>query len=157
MKTGALRACAASSGSILVGGPSESTRALFGFGMQLGLAFQAIDDWLGIWGDPTRTGKPRASDIRQRKASLPIVMAMGHPGTVGQAIRDWMTSTGPIDTDRVERVVDCLEDAEIEAKTIAFAKLQLDGALAGLDRTRLDPAARDELRLLARFVVEREL
>ena len=41
-----------------------------------GLAFQLQDDILGIWGDPTMTGKPAAADLYRRKVSLPIIYAL---------------------------------------------------------------------------------
>ena len=75
-KTGALLGCAASIGAVLAGAPPATVRALRDFGRHLGVAFQAIDDLLGIWGDPARTGKPAGNDIRQRKKSMPIVAAL---------------------------------------------------------------------------------
>ena len=40
------------------------------------MAFQAVDDLLGIWGEPDRTGKPVGSDLLLHKKSLPIVAAL---------------------------------------------------------------------------------
>jgi geranylgeranyl diphosphate synthase type I len=75
-KTGALLGCAASLGAILAAAPPATVRALRDFGRHLGVAFQATDDLLGIWGDPATTGKPTGNDIRQRKKSMPIVAAL---------------------------------------------------------------------------------
>jgi geranylgeranyl diphosphate synthase type I len=75
-KTGALLGCAASIGAILAGAPPATVRALRDFGRHLGVSFQAVDDLLGIWGDPATTGKPAGNDIRQRKKSMPIVAAL---------------------------------------------------------------------------------
>jgi geranylgeranyl diphosphate synthase type I len=75
-KTGALLGCAASMGAILASAPPATVRALRDFGRHLGVAFQATDDLLGIWGDPATTGKPAGNDIRQRKKSMPIVAAL---------------------------------------------------------------------------------
>jgi geranylgeranyl diphosphate synthase, type I len=75
-KTGALLGCAASIGAILAAAPAATVRALRDFGRHLGVAFQATDDLLGIWGDPATTGKPIGNDIRQRKKSMPIVAAL---------------------------------------------------------------------------------
>src|SRR5947207_538288 len=75
-KTGALLAGAAGIGAILAEGPERSIRSLERFGMHLGLAFQAVDDLLGIWGDPAATGKPAAGDLRERKKSLPVAAAL---------------------------------------------------------------------------------
>ncbi|HEX4722055.1 MAG TPA: family 2 encapsulin nanocompartment cargo protein polyprenyl transferase [Pseudonocardiaceae bacterium] len=46
------------------------------FGDRMGLAFQLADDLLGIWGDPSVTGKPVFSDLVSRKKSLPVVAAI---------------------------------------------------------------------------------
>ena len=39
---------------------------------------QLQDDLLGIWGDPALTGKSAASDLEQRKKSLPVVFGLEH-------------------------------------------------------------------------------
>ena len=75
-KTGALLGCAASIGATLADAPPATVHALRDFGRHLGVAFQAVDDLLGIWGDPQTTGKPAGNDIRQRKKSMPIVAAL---------------------------------------------------------------------------------
>src|SRR5436309_13601405 len=46
------------------------------FGRAFGMAFQARDDYLGIWGRSEQTGKPVGADIQQGKRSLPIVHAL---------------------------------------------------------------------------------
>src|SRR5690606_30840131 len=75
-KTGALLACACSIGAMLGEGPARLVTALTGFGSELGLAFQLVDDLLGVWGSPGTTGKPVLSDLRARKKSLPVVYAL---------------------------------------------------------------------------------
>ncbi|WP_405008856.1 polyprenyl synthetase family protein [Kitasatospora purpeofusca] len=40
------------------------------------MAFQLVDDLLGIWGDPAVTGKPVFNDLRRRKLSVPVVAAL---------------------------------------------------------------------------------
>ena len=51
----------------------------------MGIAFQLVDDILGITGDPSRTGKSSSSDIRANKRSAPIVAALS--GSNGAAKR----------------------------------------------------------------------
>jgi geranylgeranyl diphosphate synthase type I len=50
----------------------------YAYGWNLGLAYQLQDDLLGIWGDPALTGKSAASDLEQRKKSLPVVYGLEH-------------------------------------------------------------------------------
>lgn len=75
-KTGALLGGACALGALSGGGDAEQVDCLRGFGHRLGLAFQLVDDLLGIWGDPAVTGKPVYSDLRNRKKSLPVVAAL---------------------------------------------------------------------------------
>ena len=53
----------------------EACEKLFDFGMQIGIAFQLVDDLLDIRGDE-RMGKPRGSDIYEGKMTLPIIHAL---------------------------------------------------------------------------------
>ncbi|WP_330234989.1 polyprenyl synthetase family protein [Streptomyces sp. NBC_00566] len=85
-KTGALLACASSIGAVLGGADDITADALERYGYHLGLAFQAVDDLLGIWGDPEATGKQTWSDLRQRKKSLPVVAALAAGGTASERL-----------------------------------------------------------------------
>jgi geranylgeranyl diphosphate synthase type I len=156
-KTGALLACSASIGAILVGGDAAAVGALREFGAALGLAFQAVDDWLGIWGRTERTGKPVASDLRQRKASLPVVFALGAEGAAARELRARLAEGPPADEAALAEAVGLLEACGAEARTRAEAQRQIEAARAALASAPIARAARAELLELASFVVEREL
>jgi len=156
MKTGALLGCAASLGALLAEGPARSVTALREFGGSLGLAFQAIDDWLGIWGDPRRVGKPAASDLRQRKASLPIVIGAAADCAAGAELRALLAAREPLSESDVACGVACLGATDAEPLTLALAQRELGRALESLERAQLEPVARGALLELAHFVVARE-
>ena len=99
-KTGSLLAAAASIGAILAGADETKVAALKTFGAQFGLAFQLVDDVLGIWGDPAVTGKSVHSDLQSRKKSLPVTYAWTHAAH-GPRIRDWFTTDGAPDSDDI--------------------------------------------------------
>ncbi|WP_331751439.1 polyprenyl synthetase family protein (plasmid) [Streptomyces globisporus] len=87
-KTGALLGCSASIGAVLGGTDDRVRQALWEYGYHRGLSFQAVDDLLGIWGDPLVTGKQRWGDLRQRKKSLPVVAAAAsEESTAGKRLR----------------------------------------------------------------------
>ncbi|WP_282701900.1 family 2 encapsulin nanocompartment cargo protein polyprenyl transferase [Streptomyces sp. CC219B] len=75
-KTGALLGCACALGALYAGAAEEGVAAMDAFGREAGLAFQLIDDVIGIWGDPRHTGKPAGADLAARKKSLPVVAAL---------------------------------------------------------------------------------
>jgi len=49
--------------------------AAWEFGLNMGVAFQIHDDYLGVWGDEAMVGKT-ANDIQEKKRSLPVVLAL---------------------------------------------------------------------------------
>ncbi len=85
-KTGALLGTACELGALFGSGTSEQAQHLRTFGENLGLAFQHVDDLLGIWGNPTVTGKPAYSDLHGHKKSLPIVAALQSQTPAGREL-----------------------------------------------------------------------
>ena len=75
-KSAALLAACAEMGSLIGAGNPELARHYADFGLNLGIAFQIRDDILGIWGDPSVTGKSAATDILSRKKSLPVLYGL---------------------------------------------------------------------------------
>lgn len=157
-KTGALLGCAASLGAVLAGAEPETIRHLDAFGRSLGLAFQAADDWLGVWGDPARTGKPVANDLRQRKAALPLVLALASDTAAGRELERLFAAPGE---DRDEEVVivralELMEESGAPAATRAEAHRRLEDARTHLDAAGAEPNAHAEMLELAEFVVTRD-
>ncbi len=74
-KTASLLSAALAVGARLGGAAPAQVAAYGEFGRELGLAFQVVDDILGIWGDPAVTGKSAATDILTRKKTLPVLYA----------------------------------------------------------------------------------
>jgi geranylgeranyl diphosphate synthase type I len=162
-KTGALLGCAASIGAILAATPGDTVTALRDYGRNLGLAFQAVDDLLGIWGDPERTGKPRGSDLRQHKKSMPVVFALATSEPEAEELRSLIVGPDdvsdlrpPLSADEVARATHLVEACGAREWTTMSAKTYLDAALGALERVPLSAGAHRDLADLAVFVVERE-
>ncbi|WP_179816470.1 polyprenyl synthetase family protein [Allostreptomyces psammosilenae] len=155
-KTSSLLACASSLGAVLAGAPAPLVEALARYGHHLGLAFQAVDDLLGIWGEPEVTGKPNWSDLRRGKKSLPVVAALGS-GLPQAAELARMFDTGAVtsEEDGPARAAALVEEAGGRDWAAAEADRRFAAALEALDGTEMDPGARASLRDLAEFVVRR--
>jgi geranylgeranyl diphosphate synthase, type I len=152
-KTGALLVCACSIGAVLAGAPGELVGRLAAFGEHVGIAFQAVDDQLGIWGEPSVTGKPAWSDLRQRKGSLPVAVALGADG--GVELRGLLGKRTLSEAD-LARAAALVEGAGGRAWAAAEAERRLGAALEQLDDVAIPAHARDGLAALARFIVARE-
>lgn len=71
-KTGSLCGVACRLGSWRGGGSLADQRALYRYGVMLGLAFQIFDDWLDYWGTDA-VGKTLGTDLAQQKPTLPLL------------------------------------------------------------------------------------
>jgi octaprenyl-diphosphate synthase len=74
-KTAELFAAACEVGPVLAGRPKEDTAACRSFGMNLGIAFQLIDDALDYGGKSAKLGKNVGDDFREGKITLPVVLS----------------------------------------------------------------------------------
>ncbi len=122
-------------GAALAGAGQEVFDAFSGYGLPLGEAFQLRDDVLGVFGDPSQTGKPAGDDLREGKRTALVAMAMeaaspaqasvvrrhlgdphlGEPGV--SALRTVLTDTGAVG--RVEGLIGTLMDDALAALAAA--------------------------------------
>ncbi len=71
LKTGALITASVETGAVLAGAGREELSALAGYGRQIGLAFQIVDDLLNVESTTEQLGKAAGSDAQRRKATYP--------------------------------------------------------------------------------------
>lgn len=154
-KTGALLACAASIGAIVAGGREALVTQLHAFGLHLGVAFQAIDDVLGIWGDPAVTGKPVGNDLRQRKKTLPVVAALERSDAGAERLRSLLRE-GPLTEDGVRTAIQLVEAGGGREATLAIADRHTALAEHSLDAAAIPPSVRRGFDELAGFVLRRD-
>lgn len=115
-KTAGPFAAGCSSAAMIAGSGEEISDALWGYGMELGRAFQLVDDILDLVGDDL-IGKPRGTDVHEGKMTLPIIYAltMLH-GADRDQLKDVLTNFGD---DRLHELVELLE----QAGSFEYAKL----------------------------------
>ncbi|MGA5901049.1 family 2 encapsulin nanocompartment cargo protein polyprenyl transferase [Streptomyces venetus] len=152
-KTGALLGSACAIGGLYAGAGEADVAALDAFGREAGLAFRLIDDVIGIWGDPRRTGKPVGADLAARKKSLPVVAAFasGTPASAELA-EPYARSSEKEDLDRIAQTV---ERAGGRDWAQGQAADRMARAMQQLARAVPDPEAAGGLLALAEFVTRR--
>ena len=79
-KTAVLFAASCRIGGVLAEASPERQEALAAYGLNLGLAFQIIDDLLDFKGSRERLGKPVLSDIREGRITLPLIYSVNSDG-----------------------------------------------------------------------------
>ncbi|MBK5990833.1 polyprenyl synthetase family protein [Streptomyces sp. MBT58] len=153
-KTGALLGCACALGALYAGAEDRAVRAMDGFGREAGLSFQLIDDLIGIWGDPARTGKPVGADLAAHKKSLPVVAALtsGTPAAAELAA----LYRGPMTTSaEVDRAADAVDRAGGRDWAQVCAADRMARAVHHLSRAVPEPGGAGDLLALAEFVTRR--
>ncbi|WP_329344321.1 polyprenyl synthetase family protein [Streptomyces sp. NBC_01352] len=151
-KTGALLGCAAALGALLGGAPPATVAALDRAGRHLGIAFQVVDDTLGIWGDPAVTGKPAHGDLREGKKTFPVLAALDAEGPAAGRLAALLESA-----QEPAEAAALIEEAGGRAAAPAEARRHVaavESALAGLP---IATGAADDLRSLLGFLVRRDL
>ncbi|MEU0966662.1 family 2 encapsulin nanocompartment cargo protein polyprenyl transferase [Streptomyces sp. NPDC005917] len=155
-KTGALLGSACALGALYAVAGAEEVAALDAFGRQAGLAFQLIDDVIGIWGDPRHTGKPAGADLAARKKSLPVVAALTS-GTLaaGELAELYATPHVRADADEITRSALAVARAGGRDWAQAEAADRMARAMQELARAVPDPESAGGLLALAEFVTRR--
>ncbi|WNZ06701.1 polyprenyl synthetase family protein [Streptomyces sp. 11x1] len=151
-KTGALLGGAAALGAQLGGGPPPVVSALDRVGRRLGLAFQIVDDVLGIWGDPDVTGKPVHGDLRERKKTFPVLAALDSPSSAARRLAVLLRSGGD-----PREAAELVEAAGGRTAALDEARAHIAAAEAALADVLSEGGAADELRALSAYLVRRDL
>ena len=136
-KTAAMFAAPFAIGALLGGADGRTVSALREFGRRVGLAFQAVDDVLGIWGDPAVTGKPVGDDLRSRKMTYPVIVALESGGDEASQLARAYVERGQPDED-VTPIAELVERLRGRAQTEALAAEQEQAALSALEAGGLE-------------------
>lgn len=163
-KTGALLGAACALGALYAGAAPEAVEAMDAFGREVGLAFQLVDDLIGIWGDPAVTGKPAGADLAARKKSLPVVAALSSGTAAAEELAalyreggaDAGSGAGPMDAARVLAAADAVERAGGRVWAQVQAAHHMSAAIDHLTRAAPDLEAAEDLLALAELVTRRD-
>jgi geranylgeranyl diphosphate synthase type I len=155
-KTAALIECAVGLGALSAGASPDAVAHLRHAGRHIGLAFQLVDDVLGVVGDPSVTGKSASSDVRAGKRSVPVIVALQAGTAEARALAE-MLEAGPPETDaEVARAVSLIKAAGGIDWAAGEAGRLLGEALSEIDAAKLPHGdAVTQLREVASFLVHR--
>ncbi|TCC34927.1 polyprenyl synthetase family protein [Kribbella sindirgiensis] len=156
LKTGTLLGASTALGALLGGGDPRQIEHLRRYGENLGLAYQYVDDILGIWGASDVTGKPVSSDLRRRKKSLPVVAALNSGTSAGRKLAVlYRREVDPTDADLVE-MAELIEQAGGRRDSQTRANALLTASLEELTASGIPAAEATGLERLARLVTSRQ-
>lgn len=150
-KTSALISACTELGALTAGAPATVREAYRRFGLSLGLAFQAQDDVLGIWGDSARMGKSAESDLLAGKKTLPVLYGLSRDGPFARRWRQ-----GPPSPEEIQDLAAQLEAEGARAYTQQAAGRLTEQALEALQAANPQGEAGQALVALANRLLGRQ-
>lgn len=149
LKTSVLLGTALQIGAYIAGADQEAQRAIYDFGINVGLAFQIQDDILDVWGDPATFGKAVGGDIACNKKTFVFLTALQMADIDHRKkLENWYSRVLTDNTQKIAAVKDIFEAVGVrkvcEAKVNDYTETAM-AILANLPQN----AATKELRKLA--------
>ncbi|WP_020671599.1 polyprenyl synthetase family protein [Amycolatopsis nigrescens] len=140
-------------GASLAGADERLIGHLREFGGDLGVAFQLRDDLLGVFGDPSVTGKPAGDDLREGKRTLLVALGLQLAGEQGRTAEAVLIADAIGDAALTEAGVEAVRSALTDVGAVTAVERRIDtltaAALTALRRADLAEPAADKLIELA--------
>ena len=162
LKTSVLLANALQIGAYIAGATEEEQRALYQFGINIGLAFQIQDDILDVWGDPKTFGKAIGGDIACNKKTFVYLQAVRLLGDEAislearEELEDWYGKLLDDNKEKIARVKEIFEQLGVREACEQVVRDYTQKALDILE-TLPQNAATEELRKLAEKLLVRSV
>ncbi len=150
-KTASLFSLSTESGAILSEAPEESVERLKGYGYNLGIAFQVVDDILDFIGTEETLGKPVGSDLAQGTLTLPAMLLLEHYPQDNPVKR----VSESRDKKYVQTAIEMIRNSSIVPECYKVAAEYCSKACRSLNALPDNPA-RQALTQLADYVINRK-
>jgi geranylgeranyl diphosphate synthase, type I len=153
-KTAALFKASAQAGAIAGGGNKQEVNLLGAYAFQAGIAFQIIDDILGITAETGSLGKPVGSDLREGKKTLIIAHALAKANETERRTILKVLKNKNANQDEIKEVIELLKSLGSVGYARNLARTYISRAKESLSSFR-DSPEKDFLEVLLDFFVER--
>ncbi|MGM9805536.1 MAG: polyprenyl synthetase family protein [Candidatus Aphodosoma sp.] len=156
LKTAVLLAGCLKMGAILAGASESDTRALYDFGIAIGIAFQLRDDYLDCYGDERTFGKKIGGDILCGKSTFLLIETLKRC-SVSQTltIRQLLKNHSIGNDEKVAAIIDIYTRMEMPRICEETMKLYYNKAIEALGRLSVTEEARQPFVDMARTLTGR--
>jgi heptaprenyl diphosphate synthase len=107
-KTGVLIATAARYGAMFSGCDADTVETMREYGERLGMAFQLADDLIDVASDAEDSGKTPGTDLREGKATLPVLYALASSDPADATLQELLRSDLRADEARLTQALELL-------------------------------------------------
>ncbi|MCF0190667.1 MAG: polyprenyl synthetase family protein [Marinilabiliaceae bacterium] len=118
LKTAVLLAASIKIGALVGGANIHDTKALYDFGINIGLAFQLQDDLLDVYGDEKVFGKPIGGDIMEGKKTYLLITALEDANsTQKKELLKWIENSDAKREEKIKEVTNLYNQIGVKEKT----------------------------------------
>ena len=157
LKTAVLLAASLRIGAICGGAKEEDAKALYEYGIGIGLAFQLKDDLLDVWGDVKKFGKKIGGDISCNKKTFLLINAYDKANAEQKKELDrWMLAETTDRDAKVAAVTALYEQLGIKDLAEQTIREYYDRAIVALDKVGVEKERKEVLYQLAYDLMYRE-
>jgi len=142
-------------GAALAGANDEFFNSYSQYGMPLGESFQLRDDLLGVFGDPSETGKPAGDDLREGKRTVLIAIALEHANESQISFIEAHLGKADLSVSEVMKMQEVIFETGAVPVIEEMIEINLAKALKALEESQIDSIARERLADLAHAAARR--
>ncbi len=154
-KTAALIQASTEIGALLATEDEKIIEHFKNFGKTIGIGFQIRDDIIGVWEKSESTGKPKASDIMNKKKNLPVIHALENSSKEHRETMQEIYAKEKLTNEDIETVLNILHETGSYEYSQNVAKKYEDEALKELSKINISNKAMEKIRELSMFLVRR--
>lgn len=158
-KTAVLVAAALKMGAIIAQTTAENGDQIYNFGLNLGIAFQLLDDHLDAFGDQATFGKRIGGDILENKKTFLYLKALekANPEQREELIRFYATTTCEDEEQKIERVKQLFVETGSQQASLQLIEQYTEDALQTLERLTIEEDKKELLRIFSKELMNRQM
>ena len=153
-KTAELMSAACACGAIISGGEKEAVEHLNKFGLNLGIAFQLIDDLLDYISSEEEFGKPVGKDLKEGKITLPLIYTLSTLGNDEAGRLEKIFKDHQAKENDYERIIELVRNGDAIKRIQIEAEEHMNKAAGFLDFYP-DSPEKENLVALNTFLIKR--
>ncbi|MBL4861765.1 MAG: polyprenyl synthetase family protein, partial [Crocinitomicaceae bacterium] len=156
LKTSVLLGAALKMGAIVANASEKDQGRIYGFGQNIGLAFQIQDDILDLYADPTKFGKQVGGDVIANKKTILHLTAIGNATREQLEIIKQLQTTENIEL-KVKRTRELFDHLEVKQFCENMMQEYYQKAMNYLEEIDVNPEQKKPLIALASYLMDREI
>ena len=142
-------------GAAIAGSHPSLEKLYSDYGIPLGEAFQLRDDLLGVFGDPSETGKPAGDDLREGKRTVLMALAMEKTNASAKKLFSDLLGKADLTNDQIKDLQDeIIKSGAVEQVEEMIAQFTKEALLA-LTHSGLSPIGKNLLTAMASIATKR--